>query len=223
MSKLDFYRRNLPHIHPENAVFFFTYNLEGAIPKRVIQGWKHELEELERTLKKYETNEQIIQNHLHNYRRHHFQRYEKYLDETKEGPRFLNRPEVAQTVVQSIRFLAAQGHWKPICWSIMPNHVHLIAHKIDYVMRCLQRHKAHTAREINKILGKERINRVWHSETFDHYFRNRMKCCQKVLYTLLNPEKAGLVRRWWDHPFTHLEPEYYHLIGAAYRPPTRMD
>ena len=33
----EYYQRNLPHIHPANAVFFITFRLYGSLPLCIIE------------------------------------------------------------------------------------------------------------------------------------------------------------------------------------------
>ena len=35
MKKITEYSRNLPHINPENAVFFITYRVSGSLPEHL--------------------------------------------------------------------------------------------------------------------------------------------------------------------------------------------
>lgn len=214
----NYYRRNLPHIHPPNAVFFFTYNLQGAVPKHVIDGWKTELEIVREGMIRSGLSPAEVEREYQQLKQRQFVRYEKYLDRMDSGPRFLKQHAAAKVVIDSIAFLARAGDWKPICYSIMPNHVHLMAHRIQHVQDTLKRHKSFTAKQLNQIVPERTGGQVWQRETFDHYLRNRSQCAQKVLYVLLNPVKAGLCNRWWEHPFTWLSEEYMHLIPMEERP-----
>ncbi len=43
--KKSFYRRNLPHIIPDDAQFFITFTLNGALPRAVIERLQNEKED----------------------------------------------------------------------------------------------------------------------------------------------------------------------------------
>jgi len=44
MSHRNFYRRRLPHWHPEGQTFFITFRLANSLPARVIQALQEERE-----------------------------------------------------------------------------------------------------------------------------------------------------------------------------------
>jgi len=47
-----FYRRNLPHIHPQDAIFFITFGLVNSIPAAVLQKLQKERDDEIKQLKK---------------------------------------------------------------------------------------------------------------------------------------------------------------------------
>ncbi len=36
-KSMEYYRRHLPHIHPEQAAFFITFRLHNSLPKWIIR------------------------------------------------------------------------------------------------------------------------------------------------------------------------------------------
>jgi len=201
------YRRNLPHIQPEEAVFFITYCLDGVLPIDRISQIKDERElkkkEIlrEQKLSKNELNEKLRT--LHDF---YFGKYEALLDNPNCGRLDLEVAEIAQIVKDSLHHLE-QKEFELICYCIMPNHVHLIIKPNDKVLfRILQSHKSFTAKLANKKLGKS--GKFWQSESFDHMIRDEYWLAQKIQYTLNNPVKAKRVEQWFQWPHSFINPLY---------------
>lgn len=94
----------------------------------------------------------------------------------------------------------------------MPNHVHVLltphCAKVDEqkaLSEITHSLKRYTAREINKLLGKE--GALWAKESYDHIVRNETEFSRIVDYIISNPVKAGLVTHWKDWQFTWIAPE----------------
>ena len=86
----------------------------------------------------------------------------------------------------------------------MPNHVHLLLAPLAgwALARIFQGIKGYTAREINRILGRQ--GAFWQGENFDHLIRNEEDWQDKFDYIHQNPVKAGLVKRPQDYYFSSL-------------------
>jgi putative DNA methylase len=69
--------------------------------------------------------------------------------------------------------------------------------------KIMQGLKGYTARELNKVLGRN--GPFWQNESFDHLIRNEADWLDKFDYIHNNPVKAGLVDRPQDYPFGRLE------------------
>ena len=92
----------------------------------------------------------------------------------------------------------------------MPNHVHALFrpleksdghyHALQTILHSLKRH---TARQANKVLGRE--GAFWQHESYDHVVRDQKEWERIVAYVINNPVKAGLVENWQDWPWTWLK------------------
>ena len=202
-----FYRRNLPHIQPENAVLFITYNLDGAIPKKVIERLRLERELKIKELEQQDFPSSEIRHLISQTHEFYFGKYDALLDGATTGPTYLKQPEVADEVMKSLHWVQEKMLYKLVCYTIMSNHVHKVVYKTQKPLwRIMQSHKSFTGIKCNKIIGRE--GALWQHESFDHKVRNRQKFIEKVQYTLMNSVKAGLVRNWRDYPYSYLNPEF---------------
>jgi REP element-mobilizing transposase RayT len=209
--KDQYYRRNLPHFHPEGYPLFITFRLANSLPEEVLSSLKQEREQ---ELKKLSTNSSFER---YNVEVKHFFRYDDWLDRCENSPRWLEQTEVAHIVSEKLHSLAAKRYGL-LCYCIMPNHVHLLITPlvIDYlghhgktakypVTDTLRLLKGSTARYCNDVLKRD--GAFWQHESYDHYVRDEGELERVVLYILNNPVKAGLVEDWKDWPFTYVNPE----------------
>ncbi|MCB8943406.1 MAG: transposase [Ardenticatenaceae bacterium] len=202
------YERHLPHIQPPGACLFVTIRLAGSIPTEVLERLKMEAEEREQTIRQTAVSTQ--QPHLlYNEQKRQFGRWDDVLDRAESGPHWLSQPEITTIVVNSLHFLD-RDMYDMDAFSVMSNHAHLVFtplekedgtyHALQKIMHSLKRH---TAREGNKVLGRE--GAFWQHESYDHVVRNRQEWERIVAYVLNNPVKAGLVERWEDWPWSYLK------------------
>jgi putative transposase len=176
---LTYYERRLPHWHPDGAVFFVTWRLYGTLPL-------------------------VARSHAPR----SFLTWDKHLDTSPTGPRWLSIPEVAHSVSQVLRLSATD--WE-LCdlraWVIMPNHVHILLQPRRPLMRVLQSIKSASARQANRILA--RTGRpFWQDESYDHWVRNPDQERRIVRYIEGNPVSAGLAATpaSWPWSSTVLQP-----------------
>jgi REP element-mobilizing transposase RayT len=196
--KTNYYERNLPHWHPSDATFFLTYRLAGSIPAQAIQSWKTSRQE--QTIHPVAND---LPEKLAN-RRKWWLQYDGYLDAPENGPYWLKEPAIAQVVKESLLRLDPD-YVKLYAFTIMPNHVHVLLHHPaggPSLASILQRHKGYTGAVANKLLGRKG-GPFWQRETYDHVVRTEAARQRILRYILMNPVKAGLVRRWEDWAFTH--------------------
>jgi len=97
---------------------------------------------------------------------------DRILDRTVSEPVFLQRPEIAQLVLGSLRDGQIRFHrYELHAFVIMPNHVHLLATPPVTARHWLGPLKGLTAHEANRILG--RTGPFWQAESYDHPVRDR--------------------------------------------------
>ena len=87
-------------------------------------------------------------------------------------------------------------------WSIMPNHVHVIAtpvgdHQLSEIVHSW---KSFTATKINTLLGRR--GALWAREYFDRAIRDDRHYLNAVSYVSMNPVKANLCARAEDWRFS---------------------
>jgi REP element-mobilizing transposase RayT len=167
--KLSFYRRCLPHWLPDEKAIFLTWRLYGSLP--VGRRGGADLSAGEK-----------------------FKESEKILDRPRQGPLWLKQANIARLVVEAIlREEDDLQHYKLHSYSVMPNHVHLLATPRLQVRKITRAIKGVTARQANEILG--RIGRpFWQDESFDHWVRSEGQFWRVKEYIERNPVKARLVR-----------------------------
>lgn len=209
-KKTVYYRRNLPHIHPEGYPLFITFNLADSLPAEVVAELKaqreRELQSANNAGERYKIQKK------------YFSRYDAWLDRCEHGPRWLESENIAQIVADEIHS-KADRQYRLMAYCIMPNHVHLLIellalaplhhhgksakYPVGDMMRLL---KGRTARMCN--LALNRNGSFWHHESYDHYARNEEELARIIAYIINNPVKAGLAKEWKDWKFTYVNPEF---------------
>jgi REP element-mobilizing transposase RayT len=216
MSHRNFYRRRLPHWHPEGQTFFITFRLVNSLPAQVIQALQEERErERQIICTQFSGNQQ--RQELYNLDKKYFGRFDAWLDRCiAESPRWLAQENVARIIVEQIHALDGE-RYRLIACCIMSNHIHLFIDTAGYQPPVTPPHdgptapypladtlkllKGRTARYCNQALG--RGGAFWHHESYDHVVRDEKEFERIIWYILNNPVKAGLVKNWEDWPFTY--------------------
>jgi REP element-mobilizing transposase RayT len=116
---------------------------------------------------------------------------DRYLDNTRVGPAFLRRPEVAGLIVAALRRGLDMGLYDLRAFAVMSNHVHLLFRPQQQASRVLQWLKGTTAREANQILARSG-RAFWQRESYDHWVRDQRELERIAAYIENNPVKAGL-------------------------------
>ncbi len=214
MESKTFYRRNLPHYHPEDAIFFVTFNLVNTLPQHVIAALE---EERQRELTYLQRGDSATAFHQKRYeiQKRVFGRYDAWLERCKDGPHWLAEERIARIVTKQIHALDGE-RYRLLAYCIMSNHVHLLFDTSGFLVASDIKHggktasypltdtlrllKGRTARYCNQALG--RSGAFWHHESYDHVVRNEGELQRILWYILNNPVKAGLVAHWQDWPFT---------------------
>jgi len=197
---VSWYRKRLPHWEVSDAPYFVTLNLIGSLPRHVVQM----IQRINQTLRR---------SHLHSsdYQfRHVFALMEKWLH-ANQGHRWLEAPEVAQIVADSIEYFVREEIWNMHSYVIMPNHLHMKFMLLPASQRYRQEEtgildglmdsfKRYTGRAANRVLDRTG-NRFWMREWYDHWIRDRQEADRNEIYIRDNPVKAGLVTDWRDWSF----------------------
>lgn len=207
-----------------------TFRLFGSIPKSVLNNWKADRQMLERerdlSLRKLEDSsdkaEKDLQTRLLELNRRWFVRFEDILHKAETGSVWLKDPRIAKIVSDSLQELDRKKY-NLHTFSIMSNHVHVqltpfldassIVRKdggkapfessLPTLSAIMQSLKGYTAREANKVLGRQ--GRFWQPESYDHKVRNQQEFDRIEQYILNNPVKAGLVQTWQEWPWNYVK------------------
>lgn len=209
MSLDIFYRRRLPHIHPEGRIFFITFSLVNAIPVDVLERLKAEREQ---------ELCQVSPAQYYTIQKKHFGKYDAWLDRCENSPRWLEKAEIASIVANEIQRMKGE-RYSLIAYCIMPNHVHLLLELLSPIKAqhdgrtakypltdTLRLLKGRTARACN--LAVHRDGQFWQHESYDHFVRDEAELGRIIAYILHNPVKAGLVKEWGEWAFSYVSPDF---------------
>jgi putative transposase len=174
------YRRDLPHIIPPGVPIFITWRLHGSLPARRMRSADD---------RKLTAGEK-------------FRNIDRLHDRATSGPLWLRDPRIAACVCQEIERAAYdRAHYVLHEYVVMPNHVHMLVFpKIDY-SEFMRQLKARTAASANRILRRDGES-FWQSESFDHWCRSVEEMIKIRDYIVMNPVKAGLVKRPQQWPWS---------------------
>lgn len=191
------YRRHLPHQIPPDRPIFLTWNLKGAIPRRVanrLQKYREELQSQPPRPNETPRNRAVREGKMT------FARVDRYLDAAKSGPLHLSLPKCAATVDRAIRW-HARDRYSLLAWCVMPNHAHVLLTPHLELWKITKGIKGFTARKINRELHRTG-NPLWQDESYDHWIRDEEELLRVVHYIEMNPVKAGLCAQAADWEFS---------------------
>jgi len=141
----------------------------------------------------------------------YFKKFDQLLDASSHGDQWLRRPEIAKIVSNSLHCYDGI-RYDLICYTIMPNHVHLVIdHNLSItdapLEKILQSVKKYTARKANSVLNRRGIS-FWQSESYDHIIRTDQEYENTVRYVIYNPVSANLCKDWMEWRWTYLKKEF---------------
>jgi len=207
-----FYKRNLPHIQPIDAVFFITYRLAFSLPTVFYKNLKNRRQEFEYKLRlKSKLSKKDKSQLCENYNKKIFDIVDQFIAHYDKSPQWLKNPQIANVVVENL-FKWNDIRYKLLCYCIMPNHIHILIkpllkeeRKPFSLARIMQAHKGYTASQANKIL--QRKGQFWQHESYDHYIRDCEELLRVVKYIMSNPVKAGFVEDYemWKYNYVRLD------------------
>jgi putative transposase len=193
----EFYRRRLPHIQIEGAIYFVTFRLANSLPVDV----------LEQLAKNSDQIKELPIDQRQEAHRCWFEQFDDYVGRCLNGERFLQNDKVAEVVADSLR--RRDGHvYELLAFCIMPNHVHAVftpleASKGNYysLTEILHSLKRNSAKQANIVLG--RTGSFWQDESYDHVVRDQTDLERIAQYVLYNPVQAGLTETWQDWQWSY--------------------
>ena len=177
---MAFYKRNLPHWHPEGKCIFLTWRLYGSLPVGFLRGLR-----LQAQLKPAQE----------------FRLAESMLDRPSQGPLWLKNPPIANAMVEMLLHRAFElRRFDLHAYSVMANHIHVLLTPFAQMRIVTRELKGASARTLNVILN--RTGQFWQEESFDHWVRNEGQFVRVKKYIEHNPVKAGLVSKIEDWPWS---------------------
>lgn len=198
-------RGYLPHLEMQGATYFLTFRLSGTLPQHVLEMIRQERKSLQNAAdnqnRGLSTPEEQRLKYLES------RKVQEYLDHGY-GECWLKEERIAQMVVEAIKHFEGERYTSH-AWCIMPNHVHWILSpkrtremgKLDSdLIRIIQALKSFTSHQANKEL--KRKGAFWEREYYDHLVRSSEEFARLVSYTVENPVKAGLCKKWQDCKWT---------------------
>ena len=221
MNQTHFHRRNLHHFYQPNSTYFITFRLKVSMPVNVL----NELRNREEFRRDFKTK---IEKYAGD--KKYFAEYDKLLDENKKVQCLCNS-KIAEKVKYTLHY-PDKKEYNLICYTIMPNHVHLVFHLLDEIIspeskltalrkpskithtiisekvsRIMKSIKGISAREANKILNQK--GGFWQSESYDHIVRDEDELEKIIKYVIYKPVKAKLADDWQDWEYTYLAEEWW--------------
>ena len=122
-----------------------------------------------------------------------FAAFDRALDTAASGPRWLEEPSIAESVVDALRFGERQLElYKLISFCVMPNHVHVVLEPETPLAKITRSIKGYTARTANHVLGRTGRH-FWHDDDCDRWIRNAGERGRVTQYIESNPVSAGLI------------------------------
>lgn len=145
MNSLSFHRRNLPHYYLPNSTYFITFRVKDSIPLKNLLRIKLKYDKLRSTQKsKSDIND------------NYFYEYDSLLNDFNSC-KYLDNRELSNIVKVELHKYDGK-EYKLICYSILPNHVHLIFHLTENarsISKIMQAIKRVSAYKINVVLKRK--------------------------------------------------------------------
>mgnify|MGYP001818803087 FL=1 len=110
-------------------------------------------------------------------------------------------PTAAATVIEEMTARVREGRCENHCFVVMPDHVHWMLQLSDGedLSDIVARTKGRSALRINS--ARRRRGSLWQAGFHDHAVRRDENIENLANYTVLNPVRAGLVKRREDYPY----------------------
>jgi len=124
---------------------------------------------------------------------------DRILDQGRSGPLYLRRNDIAELMIEAMRYRREQ--FRLHSYVVMANHVHVLITPQVEVSKLMHSLKRFTARRANEILGLTG-QPFWQDESYDHLVRDESEFRRIVGYIEMNPVKAGLVATPEEFPWS---------------------
>ena len=177
----------------EGAIYGVTFRLGDSLPRKVLEAWLFEREDIIKTAK--QMGRPLSEDEEKRLRHLHSEKVEQYLD-AGHGACWMKQDRIAGIVAGALGYFDGE-RYDLLAWCVMPNHVHVVVkprpgHELPDILHSW---KSFTAKEANKIL--KRTGEFWQGESYDHLIRDEADFGHCIEYVLGNPENAGLKGWKW--------------------------
>lgn len=207
------YRRHLPHIQPQEGVFFATYLLHNAIPAALKEKLKAENELRILALIREKSAVKIDEEY-----RRYFKKFDDLLDKVYNDAYCLKDERLAKIVSDCWHYWDGK-RIELIAYCIMPNHVHVVfcllkqdeIGKDLFLQHIMETVKKYTARQCNLLLGRTG-QPFWQHESYDRVVRDQNELYRIIKYILDNPVKAGFCPTRQDWKWSYVKEEYNEFV-----------
>ena len=211
MEKKEAYKHILPHFQQPGQAYFVTFCLWEAVPHGAFPDYSNKLREL-RLLIDYRKRHHLIDQMLteltkdyYSVRNRYIKAYDDLLAQNKNNITDLNHATLSAILTEGLTFWDGK-RIDNYAWCIMPNHVHWVFNTREkdnngqpvYLSDIMESVKKHTAKEINKAIGRQ--GHLWQKESFDTTIRDHKHLYRAIEYTLNNPVAARYVQDRKDWP-----------------------
>jgi REP element-mobilizing transposase RayT len=171
-------RGYLPHFDADTLIQFITFRLADSLPKAIFDTLRAEVSDNADLRKKIEG---AVDSGL--------------------GSCALRDPAIAMMVQDALRHFDGERYLL-LAWTIMPNHVHVLARQIAGwpLADIIHGWKSFTAKRANKQLCGR--GPFWEPDYFDRFIRNQTHFDAVLHYIQENPVEAGLVERADQWPWS---------------------
>jgi putative transposase len=205
---MTFYRRNLPHSHPEGKTIFITWRLYGSLPASI-------LKKIHTAKNGCATNTPDTDSDVSPGEK--FRLLDAALDTARFGPLWLADPEIAGYAEYPIWRGADLGRFVLHAYVVMPNHVHILLDPCLPLAKISGVIKGVSARDANATMGRTG-KPFWQDESFDHWVRNSAEFERIRHYIEWNPVRAGLVARPQDWKWSTAGSAFFKSTGPVPQP-----
>jgi len=148
----------LPHWTKDGAIYAITFRLADSLPKKALEAWQFERENLVKTAKQMgrplSECEQKRLWHLHS------EKVERHLD-VGHGVCWMKQDQIAEIVAGALAHFDGQ-RYALAAWCVMPNHVHVVVrpgegYELPDIMHSW---KSFSAKEANRVLASSGRKKV---------------------------------------------------------------
>ena len=122
MNHTPDYRRSLPHFTPNDAPYYITTRMADSLPISVLKQFQRGHLDLIRRRERESVDPEI----LRRLQKRYLVELDKALDACLCGPVWLSQPKIAGLVKAHLMKLEGDNMVTNWCFTIMPNHIHLL-------------------------------------------------------------------------------------------------